>query len=184
MLAAGIEASALEELETHLREGIAQHMRSGLGEQRAFEAAACQIGKGAELKKEFAKDGGLFGFLGKDKFTRTNRILGTLWFVFCSVILLQSLRFRTANLLADELRIAIYGTGLYGSILLIRGVPMGRKIIRIIATALAVTGLPLVFSLLFTVGSCPVISILNSFYIISAWLLFTPSFSKPAPANK
>ncbi len=56
MLAAGIKTPVpLEELESHLREEIREHIRSGLGEQAAFETAIRQIGQAEVLKTEFAK---------------------------------------------------------------------------------------------------------------------------------
>lgn len=53
MLAAGISALELDELESHLRDEVVHQMRSGLNGQLAFETAVSQIGQGAELKKEF-----------------------------------------------------------------------------------------------------------------------------------
>jgi hypothetical protein len=58
MLAAGIKTPVpMEELESHLREDIADHMQSGAEEQQAFETAALRIGCGDPLKSEFAKVG-------------------------------------------------------------------------------------------------------------------------------
>jgi hypothetical protein len=56
MLAAGIETPVpLNELESHLREAVEQQMRSGLGEQQAFEIALQRIGPASALKAEFEK---------------------------------------------------------------------------------------------------------------------------------
>jgi len=56
MLAAGIQSPVpLDELESHLREDIERRMKSGLGIQQAFEAAARRLGDHKLLKKEFAK---------------------------------------------------------------------------------------------------------------------------------
>jgi hypothetical protein len=56
MLAAGIQTPVpLEELETHLRDEIAQRLQSGMGEQSAFESAVQQLGGANPLNKEFAK---------------------------------------------------------------------------------------------------------------------------------
>jgi hypothetical protein len=56
MFATGIKSPVpLEELESHLREDIAQQMQSGLSAQRAFEIAVKKIGQASELKKEFKK---------------------------------------------------------------------------------------------------------------------------------
>jgi hypothetical protein len=57
MLAAGIEPSALSELESHLREEIEKQTKSGLSPGIAFETAVKAIGRGVELKKEFKKAG-------------------------------------------------------------------------------------------------------------------------------
>jgi hypothetical protein len=60
MLAAGIKTPVpLEELESHLREDVAQQMKSGINAQRAFEEAIQQIGKADMLKKEFEKADGM-----------------------------------------------------------------------------------------------------------------------------
>src|SRR5437899_1789321 len=56
MVAAGITTpESLDELESHLREEIEQQIRSGVGEQRAFEAAVEHIGQPSALGAEFAK---------------------------------------------------------------------------------------------------------------------------------
>src|SRR5476651_2180356 len=59
MLAAGIKTPVpLEELESHLREEIAQQMESGLSEQDIYNSAVQQIGQAGMLKSEFTKTGG------------------------------------------------------------------------------------------------------------------------------
>ncbi len=56
MLATGIQAPVpLEELESHLRDEIEQHLKSGLPGQRAFEISVPHIGPPELLKKEFKK---------------------------------------------------------------------------------------------------------------------------------
>jgi hypothetical protein len=56
MVKAGIKTPVpLDELEIHLREDIAQQMRSGLNAQQAFGIAAKKIGQAPELKREFKK---------------------------------------------------------------------------------------------------------------------------------
>lgn len=181
MLATGISALELDELEIHMREEVARQMQLGIKEQEAFETAVSQIGKGAELKREFAKIKGLFGLLGDDKFTRTNRILGTLWLVFCSASLILLFRVSTVKFIAGPLMLAIYGTGLYGSILLIRGAPMGRRIIRTIAGGFVMISLFLCFTEFqrWHVTS----TVFTSFYTVTAWLLFRPSNSNADPAR-
>ncbi|MES1180967.1 MAG: hypothetical protein ABUL66_03800 [Verrucomicrobiota bacterium] len=59
MLAAGIKPSALEELESHLREEIEREMKLGLSlnVQEAFNFAIQKIGQGNALKSEFTKVG-------------------------------------------------------------------------------------------------------------------------------
>ena len=57
MLAAGIEAPAASELESHLREEIEKQIKSGQSPRKAFEIAIKSIGRGVELKKEFKKAG-------------------------------------------------------------------------------------------------------------------------------
>lgn len=57
MLTAGIELSALTELESHLREEIGSQTKSGQSPQLAFDLAVKSIGRGFELKKEFKKVG-------------------------------------------------------------------------------------------------------------------------------
>ena len=85
MLAAGIKTPVpLEELENHLREEFNKQAESGINEQTAFETAVLQIGQAKELKTEFVKDRSMLSFLGDDKFTRVDRILGAIWLVFCS----------------------------------------------------------------------------------------------------
>lgn len=59
MLAAGIKAPVpLEELEIHLREEIERQVKSGLGEQKAFEVSRLRIGRPEILGSEFKKSEG------------------------------------------------------------------------------------------------------------------------------
>lgn len=56
MLAAGIKTPVpLEELESHLRDGVDRQIKSGLDEQQAFAAAVQEIGKAGVVKNEFTK---------------------------------------------------------------------------------------------------------------------------------
>jgi hypothetical protein len=58
MLAAGVNNQAvLDELESHLREGVARRLQSGIDPEQAFEAATREIGEAPALKTEFAKAG-------------------------------------------------------------------------------------------------------------------------------
>jgi len=57
--AGGIKApDVLDELESHLRDAVAERMRSGLTGEQAFEAAAQQMGHGSVSENEFEKVGG------------------------------------------------------------------------------------------------------------------------------
>jgi hypothetical protein len=61
MLAAGIKTPVpLEELESHLRDEIEQHMKSGWPGQRAFEVSVLHIGPPELLKNEFKQSEGPF----------------------------------------------------------------------------------------------------------------------------
>ncbi|HEV2330672.1 MAG TPA: hypothetical protein VGY56_17970 [Verrucomicrobiae bacterium] len=184
MLAAGIKAPVpLDELEAHLRDEIVWQMRSGIDEQRAFEAAISQIGNGAELKKEFAKNKGLLRFSS----ALIERILGALWLVYCCRTLFLMVRFHTVNFRTGLLMLVLYVAGLYGSILLIRGAPMGRKIIRTIAVGFAVISLFVIVvdSIAFSDNIHLRLHTLRTaaFYFVSACLLCWPSFSKPTVAK-
>src|SRR5271154_6758117 len=64
MLAAGIQSPVpLEELESHLRDEVAQEIASGSTAQLAFEIAVQRIGRAGALKAEFKKDGIMEGIL-------------------------------------------------------------------------------------------------------------------------
>jgi hypothetical protein len=65
MVAAGLKrGEAVDELESHLREDIAEQIQAGLTTQCAFEVAVERIGCAQALKSEFAKVGRRTGFLG------------------------------------------------------------------------------------------------------------------------
>ncbi len=56
MLSSGIKAPVpLEELESHLREGVTRQMQSGLAAEAAFNFAVQNIGPSHELENEFKK---------------------------------------------------------------------------------------------------------------------------------
>lgn len=56
MLAAGIKSPVrLEELESHLREEIGWHMKSGMNDRQAFESGSETIGRPEQISKEFNK---------------------------------------------------------------------------------------------------------------------------------
>ena len=70
MLAAGLKSPVpLDELETHLRDDIAEQMRSGIDAQQAFEAAIERVGPAHALKAEFEK-------AGEARRTRERRLFG------------------------------------------------------------------------------------------------------------
>jgi hypothetical protein len=56
MAGSGIkQPEILDELESHLRDDVAQQTRSGMNPQDALDAAVVRIGRGAALKQEFKK---------------------------------------------------------------------------------------------------------------------------------
>src|SRR5215472_9639615 len=132
MIAAGIKTPVpLEELESHLREEIEQQIKLGMDEQTAFKRTASQIGQPKTLKKEFAKSGGFWFWLGGDASTKINRILGTLWLGLSSlgfVLMGRSIWFHisrqeweSAGLFMALFLLATYAAAGLGSILLICG---------------------------------------------------------------
>jgi hypothetical protein len=191
MLAAGIQPVPLEELESHLREEIERRVKSVMGAQEAFEITILKIGQPEELKTEFAKDGGIFGFLGDDKFTITNRVFGALWLAFCLLsftLICRAMLFHpplrhpgqiTGFFIALSLLMAIYGTGIFGSIFLFRGAKWARHIIRTIAAFYLLCGTALAFRH-FTL----ILGVFDSFYLVSVWFLFSPSYAKPSTVTK
>src|SRR4030095_4236565 len=82
MAAAGIKnAEALNELESHLRDDVEQHVRSGLSMQQAFEAATQRIGQASVLKNEFEK-------VGQAKLPLQRTLKSLLCVVFAGLIVL------------------------------------------------------------------------------------------------
>jgi hypothetical protein len=60
MAAGGLKSpEVVNELESHLRDDVEQQIRSGIGEEQAFEAAVQRIGQANALKREFKKAGGI-----------------------------------------------------------------------------------------------------------------------------
>jgi len=79
MRVAGIQSPVpLEELESHLREEIEHKMNLGVREPEAFAAGVAQIGEARLMKTEFAKAGGVPGWLGCDKLFRIKLLLASL----------------------------------------------------------------------------------------------------------
>ena len=82
MLAAGIQTPVpLEELESHLREDVEQHLREGLSAQQAFETAVGRMGQAGSLKLEFKKGNGV----DKARLRRRGIFAFALIFVFYAV---------------------------------------------------------------------------------------------------
>ncbi len=91
MLAAGISAPALDELEGHLREEIQNQMKSGRDESSAFTLAVKKIGQPSVLNVEFNRSRGLMRILGDDAATRKQRVLGLIWLSILSGAFFQTL---------------------------------------------------------------------------------------------
>jgi hypothetical protein len=90
MLAAGIQSSAmLDELESHLREEIAQQMKCGWAEQKAFELATAKIGLPASLGLEFKKSGGADAVPEAKRVGRFFSVLTAVYAFALSVILIK-----------------------------------------------------------------------------------------------
>ncbi len=173
MLAAGIKTPVpLEELEIHLREEIAQMTKSGLNELKAFNSAVQKIGRAGLLKPEFTKAGGFIEWL-EDKLKCTNRVLGLLWLVFCSYVLVRSFTlpnpgpFLEAKALLGRL---IYLSGAVGGVLLVLDSKWGRSITRTIALFQAV----LCFFQMFTAGCSFFLGFFAAFFVVTILLLHLP----------
>ena len=203
MLAAGIKAPVpLDELESHLREEIERQIQSGASDQEAFQRTVLQIGQAKELKAEFVKNGYLFSLLGNDIFTFLHRIVGALWLVLCSwgfvalsrflfIWHLPSAHWRglgLLNLLIELLQLAIYGTAILGSILVIRGSKPGRWIVGSIASLYALFMLFVLFGRIDQIPAEPssVVRVggYTAFYAITALIMFLPPRSNLKPARR
>jgi hypothetical protein len=123
MLAAGIETPVpLDELETHLREEIAQMLRSGSDGSEAFQSAVQKIGRGNMLKAEFKK-------VGASLETRFVKLLG----IACGVVAgLFSLWILLVLLTAHEANSAERLLGLTAVALIILSARCGDKYLPII----------------------------------------------------
>ena len=193
MLAAGIQTPVpLEELEEHLREDIERQVQAGATAQQAFGIAVRELGQGHSLKKEFARAGTIADYLGRDRTTKINRILGTGWLVICmwslfkmcppfSKFLYASIRmgnFSSGSITALFFT-ALVLVGIFASISLFRGRQWGRSRLRVI-------------SILFLIFACAesinrqMISIpgyaITAFALVSFVLLTVPRFAKPTTA--
>lgn len=82
MVAGGLKAEVLDELESHLRDEAESQVRAGVSGQLAFEAAVQRLGQARVLKKEFGK--GRRNRLGviMMRFALACTVLGGLWYWF------------------------------------------------------------------------------------------------------
>ncbi|MGA9452679.1 MAG: permease prefix domain 1-containing protein [Verrucomicrobiia bacterium] len=109
MLAAGIKTPVpLEELESHLREDIAQQMQSGLSAQQAFDTAAKRIGHAPVLKREFKKIGAP---MEMQKIIKLAGVICVTVALFCPLfIFLPFLLAHELSLMTKMLGLAVYAT--------------------------------------------------------------------------
>jgi hypothetical protein len=195
MVAAGIATPVpLDELECHLREEVERQIQSGTNDQEAFQRTVLHIGQAQELKVEFAKAGNFLAFLGDDKFTIIHRILGALWLVLFSLgfvvmsreIILQLAHGRHGGLLIGMPLWAMYGAGVGGSVLVIRGAKPGRWIVGTLTGFFALFSLAILFGLIPTIQMVPVVkvTVFIAVYAISSCLMFLPSNSNIKPAKQ
>jgi hypothetical protein len=190
LLAAGIKTpSALEELESHLREEIGQQVKRGLKESSAFHVAVQNVGPPDSLQSEFKKLGGsMMGMLGTNKTVRINRVLGLLWLIYCagsfykvtnglwSAFHLPDFRLTPLFWIAVLLDL-IYFRGLIASVRLLAGVMQERHLILFLAILDAIGGVVFLISHPFQA--------LVGFYtlagFISIWLIWLTRTAKPVP---
>jgi hypothetical protein len=103
MLAAGIASPApLEELESHLREEIAQQIKSGLKEQDAVDSAVLKLGLAHQMNMEFTK-------IEESEFMKKLRIipglsllmvlLASAWLAFSATMIGKEALFRNDGLI-------------------------------------------------------------------------------------
>jgi len=140
MLAAGITSTALDELESHLREEIAHQTRSGSNPPEAFREAVEKIGSANILNCEFKKDQGSVVLLLR-RLANIRWVLANLWFFSCAHDLMITVgwwflspqgvpRFDLPHGLMSLL---INGAGCAGSLLLIAGSELGVRMLRSVA---------------------------------------------------
>ena len=109
MLAAGIKMPVpLEELESHLREDIAQQMQSGLSARQAFGIAMKKIGRALELKREFKK---VSAPMETQKIIKLAGVICVAVALFCPLFMfLPFLLAHELNLMTKMLGLAVYAT--------------------------------------------------------------------------
>jgi hypothetical protein len=98
----------LEELESHLREDIAQQMQSGLSAQQAFGIAMKKIGRALELKREFKK---VSAPMETQKIIKLAGVICVAVALFCPLFMfLPFLLAHELNLMTKMLGLAVYAT--------------------------------------------------------------------------
>ena len=214
---AGIRTPVPLELETHLREEIDRQLLVGLSEQAAFHAAVQNLGPAAPLKAEFAKTDSRWSRFGQDNFTRTNRILGTLWllsYLWGGALLWQIFtpllhppHFFASSIgqipiLSFDFQIqpfyvnwwivlpilALFSVGFFGSVCLLRGAKIGRRIIGLVAClelALSISAILQSTQTAWCHTSRDVFwfTLHISFDFLTLWFLSSRKFRNPKPAN-
>jgi hypothetical protein len=191
MLANGIASPVpLEELESHLREDIERQIEAGTSEETAFETTVARIGRGEQLKTEFARAGGWLNWFGNDKTTRVNRIFGVLWFLsslhgfanISRVLVTPGLAPSSLARYVLLVGLGFLSIGILGGIRLFQGTRTGRRIIGCLA-AFDLIGYTLawVFESKFFQSSGGVFMI---FCILTLWFLFSNSPKTPVAATK
>jgi hypothetical protein len=195
MLAAGIKTPApLDELESHLRQDVEQQMQSGVDAPRAFEIAVARLGRADALKKEFAKARDFWGFLGRDKSAKTNRILGVLWLAGCALsfntVCRQPFSSHTLGALPDPTLVLmsmnayfIYAVGMIGSVLLFRGAKWGRSIVRTLALLMVIACVAQILNFRLSAGWRVWCGIVAVFSLVSIWLLHAPEDANLNPST-
>jgi hypothetical protein len=116
MLAAGIPTPVpLEELESHLREDIAQQMQLGLSAQQAFGIAMEKIGQAPELKREFKK---ISAPMEMQKIIKLAGVIIVAVSLFCPLFMfLPCLQAHELSLMTRMLALAVYATTVATSVL-------------------------------------------------------------------
>ena len=141
MIAGGVQTPVpLEELESHLRDEIAQLTRSGSDASGAFQQAIEKIGSARALNHEFSKNPGLHRFSFR-RFATIPGVLAILWFVGCAHDLMITVCWWYVspqgvphfNLPHGLMNILINGAGCAGSLLLFVGSKLGVHILRSVA---------------------------------------------------
>ena len=116
MVKAGIKTPVpLDELEIHLREDIAQQMRSGLNAQQAFGIAAKKIGQAPELKREFKK---ISAPMEMQEVIKLAGVIIVAVSLFCPLFMfLPCLQAHELSLMARMLALAVYAITVATSVL-------------------------------------------------------------------